>query len=281
MSPSPIFPVDVRRAPSPTLSASPCGRSILICSLPATTDLSVDAMDVSGEHQLDVEHNIFKKRLASDGRPLGIEKGGTHQPPPPPWPERSTQPLTLGTTSLLELEAAVTPVPSPGQELEPAECGSCYGSEQVPTTTRHPALHPARARQVQGWCIVAAHLSRDAVLVPSTRSLASAATPVPRFGSPIARRAGLSRTRRASSRFALPRDSRPAASSHHTSVGLTCPFSLSFCVQCAREGFSENLEKQKGEGCQIYGHILVNKVRMPFFFDSRHELTSSTTARRR
>ena len=269
MSPSPIFPVDVRRAPSPTLSASPCGR-ILMCFLPATTDLSVDAMDVSGEHQLDVEHNIFKKRLASDGRPLGIEKGGTHQPPP--WPERAAaaappQPLTLGTTSPLELEAAATPVPSPGQELEPVECGSCYGSEQVPTTTRHPALHPARARQVQGWCIVAAHLSRDAVLVPSTRSLASAATPVPRFGSPIARRAGLSRTRRASSRFALPRGSRPAAaSSHHTSVGLTGPFSLSCCAQCAREGFSENLEKQKGEGCQIYGHILVNKVRMPFFF---------------
>jgi hypothetical protein len=35
-------------------------------------------MDVSGEHQLDVEHNIFKKRLAADGRPLGIEKGGAY-----------------------------------------------------------------------------------------------------------------------------------------------------------------------------------------------------------
>lgn len=33
-------------------------------------------MDVSGEHQLDVDHNIYKKRLASDGRIIGTEKGG-------------------------------------------------------------------------------------------------------------------------------------------------------------------------------------------------------------
>lgn len=180
-------------------------------------------MDVSGEHQLDVEHNIFKKRLASDGRPLGIEKGGTHQPPP--WPERAAaaappQPLTLGTTSPLELEAAATPVPSPGQELEPVECGSCYGSEQVPTPppgiqrfTRHALV---KCGDGASWCALCAHLSRDAVSVTPTRSLASAATPVPRFGSPIARRAGLSRTRRASSRFALPRDSRPPPPLHTT-----------------------------------------------------------------
>eukprot|EP01111_Echinosteliopsis_oligospora_P002808 TRINITY_DN1439_c0_g1_i1.p1 TRINITY_DN1439_c0_g1~~TRINITY_DN1439_c0_g1_i1.p1 ORF type:complete len:384 (-),score=111.29 TRINITY_DN1439_c0_g1_i1:153-1304(-) len=32
--------------------------------------LSVDAMDISGEHQLDVSHNIYKKRLSPDGIPL-------------------------------------------------------------------------------------------------------------------------------------------------------------------------------------------------------------------
>ena len=31
-------------------------------------------MDVSGEHQLDIDHNIFKKRLATDGTALGVEK---------------------------------------------------------------------------------------------------------------------------------------------------------------------------------------------------------------
>jgi endoplasmic reticulum-Golgi intermediate compartment protein 3 len=27
-------------------------------------------MDISGEHQLDVSHNIYKKRLGPDGNPL-------------------------------------------------------------------------------------------------------------------------------------------------------------------------------------------------------------------
>ena len=39
----------------------------------AVPDLSVDVMDVSGESQLDVEHNLFKQRLTPDGRPITAE----------------------------------------------------------------------------------------------------------------------------------------------------------------------------------------------------------------
>lgn len=35
-----------------------------------TIDLSIDAMDVSGEHQLDVLHSVFKQRLGLDGVPI-------------------------------------------------------------------------------------------------------------------------------------------------------------------------------------------------------------------
>ena len=35
--------------------------------------LSVDAMDVSGSHQLDVSHNIKKKPLDQYGNPIGQE----------------------------------------------------------------------------------------------------------------------------------------------------------------------------------------------------------------
>ena len=36
-------------------------------------DLSIDAMDVSGEHHLDVLHSVYKTRLAEDGKPIAEE----------------------------------------------------------------------------------------------------------------------------------------------------------------------------------------------------------------
>ena len=40
----------------------------------STPDLSIDAMDVSGEHQLDVLHSVYKQRLTVDGQPITEEE---------------------------------------------------------------------------------------------------------------------------------------------------------------------------------------------------------------
>ena len=37
-------------------------------------DLSIDAMDVSGDHQLDILHSVFKKRLSMDGKLIPEQK---------------------------------------------------------------------------------------------------------------------------------------------------------------------------------------------------------------
>ena len=38
--------------------------------------LSLDVMDISGEHQHDLSHNIDKTRLSKEGRVLQVEKNG-------------------------------------------------------------------------------------------------------------------------------------------------------------------------------------------------------------
>ncbi len=40
------------------------------CICVVCIDLSVDAMDVSGESQIDIDHHMFKQRLDLDGNPI-------------------------------------------------------------------------------------------------------------------------------------------------------------------------------------------------------------------
>lgn len=87
--------------------------------------VSVDLMDVSGKHELDVDHNIFKKRLQKDGQPVDVD---------------AAPQFNLGDA---EIEI---PQKRPG-------CGSCYSAEKNPEQCCNTCNEVMEAYRSRGWAV--------------------------------------------------------------------------------------------------------------------------------
>eukprot|EP00300_Choanocystis_sp_HF-7_P005063 c13865_g1_i1.p1 GENE.c13865_g1_i1~~c13865_g1_i1.p1 ORF type:complete len:390 (-),score=68.95 c13865_g1_i1:140-1309(-) len=90
--------------------------------------LSLDAMDVSGELQLDIEHDVFKKRLDLDGRAIsGFERD------------------SLGRDK---------PAAAPKTDLPADYCGSCYGAQATESECCNNCDAVREAYRKKGWSFV-------------------------------------------------------------------------------------------------------------------------------
>ncbi|KAG8565193.1 hypothetical protein GDO81_012755, partial [Engystomops pustulosus] len=89
--------------------------------------LSIDAMDVAGEQQLDVEHNLFKQRLDKDGKPVSSE---------------------VEKHDLGQEEEHVVFDP---KTLDPDRCESCYGAETEDFRCCNSCDDVREAYRRKGW----------------------------------------------------------------------------------------------------------------------------------
>ncbi|XP_046865088.1 endoplasmic reticulum-Golgi intermediate compartment protein 3-like isoform X1 [Xenia sp. Carnegie-2017] len=91
--------------------------------------LSVDAMDVSGEQQIDVDHNIFKKRMDANGRAIDEHDGEKEG---------------LGDKSDETKKQF---------ELEKDRCESCYGAETIEQPCCNTCAEVQNAYRKKGWAL--------------------------------------------------------------------------------------------------------------------------------
>lgn len=103
--------------------------------------VNVDAMDISGKKQADVEHNVFKRRLDSKGKQVGYhekhEIGGT----------------VKSRDELLEVPIKKDPNDNrtATQIKKEEKCGSCYGAENEDIKCCNTCEQVREAYRKKGW----------------------------------------------------------------------------------------------------------------------------------
>ena len=110
--------------------------------------VSLDVMDVSGEQELDVSHDIFKRRLDRRGKPIATgEKDAVNGNKVDPETVAARRAAEKDKESGNETDAANDDERVAQQKL----CGSCYGSEQTPEQCCNTCDEVREAYRLKGW----------------------------------------------------------------------------------------------------------------------------------
>eukprot|EP00049_Salpingoeca_infusionum_P027906 m.34926 g.34926 ORF g.34926 m.34926 type:complete len:394 (-) comp9832_c0_seq1:231-1412(-) len=94
--------------------------------------LSLDVMDISGQNELDVDHDLFKQRLTLEGKPIRE------------MPETVEE---LGD----QTEGAVHALKEMTEGLDPSRCESCYGAETKEQPCCNTCAEVQEAYRKKGW----------------------------------------------------------------------------------------------------------------------------------
>jgi hypothetical protein len=110
--------------------------------------VSLDVMDVSGEQELDVSHDIFKRRLDRRGKPIAAgEKDAVNGNKVDPETVAARRAAEKDKESGNETDAANDATRVAPRKL----CGSCYGSEQTPEQCCNTCDEVREAYRLKGW----------------------------------------------------------------------------------------------------------------------------------
>ncbi|XP_065844191.1 endoplasmic reticulum-Golgi intermediate compartment protein 3-like isoform X3 [Oscarella lobularis] len=102
--------------------------------------LSIDAMDISGEHQLDVDHHIVKVRLDKEGKAVAE-------------PEKHTDLGEHGDSAEKKFLKAVSK-DGENEKKEEEKCKSCYGAETEHLKCCNTCEDVREAYRRKGWAFV-------------------------------------------------------------------------------------------------------------------------------